>query len=164
MSVEDIKDLALALKSKREEKKALEEELEALNEEIKEIEEHKLNDLLLDNGLSELTIGDVKVKRSETYRGKTSSNNKEDFDFLFDTNNGGAVKQELVVDIANCEDEVVDLLSKANILYSKKYSVHWATMSSIISGLIENGDFSSEDIEKHKIYIQPKIAVKPVKK
>lgn len=164
MSVEDIKDLAIELKDKREKKKALEEELECLTDEIREIEEHTLNDLLLDNSLSELTIGDLKVKRSEIYRGKTSSSDKDDFDFLFDSDNGGAVKQEIIINIADCEDKVTDLLNKANIDYDKKYSIHYGTLSSIIKGLIEAGSFSSEDIEKHKIYIQPKIAVKPIKK
>lgn len=164
MSVEDIKKLAEDLKDKREKKKALEEELEALTDEIREIEEHTLNDLLLDSGLVDLTVDNLKIKRSEVYRGKTSSDNKEDFDFLFDTNNGGAVKQELIVNIADCEDKVTDLLQKAGIEFNKKFSVHHATLSSIVRLLVEEGEFSSEDIEKHKIYIQPKIAVKPVKK
>jgi hypothetical protein len=167
MSVEEIKKLAEDLKDKREKKKALEEELDVLSTEIKVIEEHTLNDLLLDSGLANLTVDDLVIKRSEVYRGKTTSEEKSDFDYLFDSNNGGAVKQEIIINIGDnaCDEEdVTALLSKAGIDYKKKYSIHHGTLSSIIRLLLEEGVLSSEDLVENCIYIQPKIAVKPVKK
>jgi hypothetical protein len=52
------------------------------------------------------------------------------------------------------------LLDEENIPYKVEYSIHHMTLSSIIKELVEAGKFTTEDIDKYSVYVQPQIRVK----
>ena len=115
-----------------------------------------------DLGLSDVTINGVQVKRGVIFRGNiTTSTNKNDFQFLFDTENEGALKQMILIDISTIKASYVQgILDEHFIPYEIKYTIHHATLSSILKDLVENGKLSTEDFDKFRIYAQPQIKVK----
>ena len=164
MSLEQIKENALELKSLRDRKDDLNDQLKDINEQIRDIEEHTLSTLMDDEGISDVTIDDVRVRRGTIFRGSvTSSYDKEKFQYLFDTDNDGALKQKLVIDIENISqetvDEISDMLTKSGIGYEITYSIHHMTLSSIIKELVSEGQLSTDDLERYRIYAQPQIKV-----
>lgn len=164
MSLEQIKSDALELKSLRDKKDDLNDQLKDINEQIKEIEEHRLSTLMDDEGISDVTIDDVRVRRGTIFRGSiTSSSDKEKFQYLFDTNNDGALKQKLVIDIENIPQETIEeigeMLTQSGIDYEIAYSIHHMTLSSIIKELVTDGKLSTADLERYRIYAQPQVKV-----
>lgn len=159
MSLEEIKEDALKLKKLRDEKDQLNDRLKMLNESIKDIEEYTLSRSLDEAGISDITLNNVHIKKSLIFRGGyTKSNDKDDFKFLFDTNNEGALKQQVVVDLGQ-NPEFPSLLEKYHIPYEIVYSVHHMTLSSILKELVNEGKISTEDFERYNIYAQPQIKV-----
>lgn len=161
MSLQEIKAQALKLKELRDVKAALNDELSEVNSQIRDLEEFKLNTQMEDMGLSDVTIDGIQIKRGVVFRGSiTTSTDKKAFDYLFESENEGALKQMLMIDIAEIDPEfLTDLLNKANIPYEIKYTIHHATLSSILRELVEDGKLSTADFEKYKIYAQPQIKV-----
>ena len=155
-----IYDLALQLSQLREQKKEAEEHVKKLNEEIKKVEEKTLAPLMDEQLVSKISINDLDISKSLVYRGGcTKHYDKDAFKYLFDSNNEGALKQLLIVDYAACP--LADaVLTEAGIPFTTEYSIHHATLSSILKELVESGKFSTEDIEKYSVYIQPQIKVK----
>ena len=164
MTVEDIKIKALELRKQRRLKDRCEELLRRVNAEIKKIEESELNSAMLDEGVSELTVDGLKIKRDVVYRGGVTSNtDKAAFQYLFDTDNEAALKQECIISLADHPD-IAATLDELGITYDIKYSIHHMTLSSILKELVMEGKFSTEDIEKYSVYVQPRITIKDVKK
>ena len=155
-----VKALANDLADAREEKKSLEERLKKVNEAIKNIEEHSLSDALDNMGITKVQLDDMDISKSFAYRGACVKSNKKDaFDFLFDSDNEGALKQRLIIDLS-VYPEMGSMLDEIGIEYSTEYSIHHATLGSIIKELVETGEFSTDDIEKYHVYVQPQIRVK----
>jgi hypothetical protein len=119
---------------------------------------------MLDEGVSELTVDGLKIKRDVVYRGGVTSNtDKAAFQYLFDTDNEAALKQECIISLADHPD-IAATLDELGISYDIKYSIHHMTLSSILKELVMDGRFSTEDIEKYSVYVQPKITIRDVKK
>lgn len=159
MSLEEIREEALKLKKLRDEKDSLNERLKEINDGIKSIEEYTLNQSLEDAGISDVTVNGVHVKKGVVFRGGyTKSSNKDTFQYLFDTDNEGALKQEIIVDLAGNEG-VPELLKTMEVPYNIVYSIHHMTLSSILKELVADGKISTDDFEKYHIYAQPQIKV-----
>lgn len=159
MSLEEIKSKALALKQLREEKEDLNEKLKDVNENIREIEEYTLSNMMDDEGITDITIDDVRVKRNTIFRGGTTKTSSKDmFKYLFDTGNAGALNQQIVIDINEYPD-ISERLTKAGIAHQIVYSIHHMTLSSILKELVSEGILSTEDFEKYNIYAQPQVKV-----
>jgi hypothetical protein len=155
-----IYELAKELKSLRDIKKQAEDAVKDANEKIKDIEEHKLNDLMLNEGINNVNLNDLEISKSLVFRGGyTKHSDPEAFQFLFDTHNEGALKQTVTVDLSVCP-RICFLLDEENIPYKVEYSIHHMTLSSIIKELVEAGKFTTEDIDKYSVYVQPQIKVK----
>lgn len=162
MSLESIREKALELKNLRDKKATLNDELSEVSRQIKDLEESQIDKEMDDLGLSDVTINGVQVKRGVIFRGNiTTSTNKNDFQFLFDTENEGALKQMILIDISTIKASYVQgILDEHFIPYEIKYTIHHATLSSILKDLVENGKLSTEDFDKFRIYAQPQIKVK----
>ena len=155
-----IYNLATHLSEAREKKKQAEEEVKNLNTVIREIEEKQLAPLLDEQQISKISINDLDISKSVVYRGGcTKHTDRDAFKYLFDTDNQGALKQYLIVDLAVCPHAEF-VLDDNDIPYTTEYSIHHATLSSILKELIESGKFSTEDIDKYGVYIQPQVKVK----
>lgn len=163
MSIEELKDMALTLQSKRETKKQLEMRLETLNADIKDLEEVKMSSAMEELGLSRVVVDDLDISRSIAFRGSVfKSCDKEKFQYLFDTDNEGALKQQAIVDLANYPD-VATVLEENDVDFEICYTIHHMTLSSILKELVMAGSLSTDDFEKYKVFSQPKIAIKLVK-
>ena len=155
-----IYNLATRLSEAREQKKQAEEEVKNLNTVIREIEEKQLAPLLDEQQISKISINDLDISKSVIYRGGcTKHTDRDAFKYLFDTDNQGALKQYLIVDLAVCP-EAAFVLDDNDVPYTTEFSIHHATLSSILKELIESGKFSTEDIDKYGVYIQPQVKVK----
>lgn len=164
MSLEEIKEKALELKSLREKKDSLSGDLKDVNEQIKCLEEYTLSTIMDDDGISDVTIDGVRVRRGAILRGGIlSSTNREDFKFLFDTNNDGALKKKLIIDIEGVDPVVLgnvkSLIEGAGLKPEVSYTIHHMTLSSILKELVSDGTLSTEDFDRYKIYSQPQIKV-----
>lgn len=159
MSLQEIKESALRLKNLRDKKDSLTQQLKDVNNDIKSIEEYELSGSLEDLGISDVTIDNVHIKKGVIFRGGvTSHTDREAFQYLFDSNNEGALKQKIVVDLARYPG-VGELLSKSGIGYETQYTIHHMTLSSILKELVADGKISTEDFDKYSIYAQPQIKV-----
>ena len=159
-STQKIYELAKQLDTLRNEKKETEEYLKKINEQIRQVEEKELAPLMDEQLVSKISIDDLDISKSLAYRGGCTKHcDKNAFKYLFDSHNEGALKQLLIIDYAACP--LADaVLADANIPFHEEYSIHHATLSSILKELIESGKFSTEDIEKYGVYIQPQVKVK----
>lgn len=156
----EIYSLANELKILRESKKEAEEYVKKINSDIKNIEEKKLAQLMDEQQVSKISIQDLDISKSLVYRGGyTKHSDRDAFKFLFDSDNQGALHQYLIIDLAECP-EAEFVLQDQEVPYKTEYSIHHATLSSILKELIESGKLSTDDIEKYNIYIQPQIKVK----
>lgn len=156
----EIYSLANELKVLRESKKEAEEYVKKINSDIKNIEEKKLAQLMDEQQVSKISIQDLDISKSLVYRGGyTKHSDRDAFKFLFDSDNQGALHQYLIVDLAECPGAEF-ILQDQEVPYKTEYSIHHATLSSILKELIESGKLSTDDIEKYNIYIQPQIKVK----
>ena len=159
MSLTKIKEEALELKGLRDKKDILNSELKEVNEKIRAIEEHELSSLMDDEGISDITIDDVRIKKGVVFRGGvTSHNDKDAFKYLFDTHNDGALKKKVLIDLETNPD-APNLLDDMGVLYEINYSIHHMTLSSLLKELVMEGKLSTEDFEKYSIYAQPQIKV-----
>lgn len=159
MSLDKIKEGALELKDLREQKDSLNAQLKEINENIRDLEEHTLDSLMSDMGLSDVTVDGVHIRKGVVFRGGVTSHSDPDaFKYLFDSHNEGALKQVVMIDLANHAD-VTDLLDQAGVDYRIQYSIHHMTLSSILKELVLDGKLSTEDFEKYSIYAQPQIKV-----
>lgn len=159
-ATDKIYELADKLEELRKEKKETEEHVKDINAEIKNIEEHELSSLMDEEGISRVTLNDLNISKSLVFRGGyTSHTHKEAFQFLFDTHNEGALKQELIVDLSACP-QAAYVLQSEDIPYQVRYSIHHMTLSSILKELVESGKFSTDDIDKYSVYVQPQVKVK----
>lgn len=159
MSLQDIKEKALRLKSLRDEKDSLNQQLKDLNQSIRTLEEYEISSEMDDIGISDVTVDDVHIKRGVIFRGGvTSHTDKEAFQYLFDTNNDAALKKKLIIDLEQYPN-APSLLSNTGIGYEIQYSIHHMTLSSILKELVGEGKLSTDDFEKYSIYAQPQIKV-----
>lgn len=159
MSLKEIKEGALNLKKLREEKDSLNDQLKQINADIKELEEHQLDALMSDMGITDVTVDNVHIRKGVVYRGGvTSHTDKDAFKYLFDSHNEGALKQKLCIDIARYPD-IAERLTAMGIDFEINYSIHHMTLSSILKELFTEGKLSTEDFERYSIYAQPQIKV-----
>lgn len=159
MSLTKIKEEALELKGLRDKKDILNSELKEVNEKIRAIEEHDLSSLMDDEGISDITIDDVHIKKGVVFRGGvTSHNDKDAFKYLFDTHNDGALKKKVLIDLET-NPNAPNLLDDMGVSYEINYSIHHMTLSSLLKELVMEGKLSTEDFEKYSIYAQPQIKV-----
>ena len=159
MSLQEVKDEALVLKGLREQKDSLNTQLKTINEEIRELEEHTINSLMTDMGITDVTVDNVRIRKGVVFRGGvTSHSDPEAFQYLFDSNNEGALKQVVMIDLA-AHPDIAEMLSAMGIEYKIQYSIHHMTLSSIIKELVMEGKLSTDDFEKYSIYAQPQIKV-----
>ena len=160
MDMNGVRELAEHLYEIRSRKKELENEVKSCNEQIKRIEEGTLNDAMLDLGISRVTLDDMDITKSIVFRGGyTKHKDPEAFKFLFDSNNDGALKKHLIVDL-EAYPRAGFVLMENDIEYETEYSIHHATLSSIIKELVESGQFSTDDIDRYDVYVQPQIKIK----
>lgn len=158
--VEKIHELATELYNLRELKKQKEEEVKDLNASIKQIEENDLSSLLDEQGINRMSLDDMDISKSLVFRGGyTKHTDKDAFKFLFDSNNDGALKQFLIVDLAAHPGAEFALMSE-DIPYKIEYSIHHMTLSSILKELVESGQLSTDDMDKYSVYAQPQVKVK----
>lgn len=158
--VEKIHELATELYNLRELKKQKEEEVKNLNASIKQIEEKDLSSLLDEQGINRVSLDDMDISKSLIFRGGyTKHTNKDAFKFLFDSNNDGALKQFLIIDLAAHPGAEFVLMSE-DIPYKIEYSIHHMTLSSILKELVESGQLSTDDMDKYSVYAQPQVKVK----
>ena len=155
-----IYELAVKLDNLRNQKKETEEYLKKINEQIRHVEEKELAPLMDEQLVSKISINDLDISKSLAYRGScTKSQDSRAFKYLFDSNNEGALKQLLIVDYAACP--LADaVLTEADIPYQTEYSINYATLGSILKELVETGKFSTDDIDKYGVYIQPQVKIK----
>lgn len=158
--MQEVREYADKLLRLRAKKKELEEAIKTNNEEIRDIEEYKLAPMLDDMGITQVHMSDMDISRSVVFRGNcTKSTDKEAFQYLFDTDNDGALSKLLIVNYEAYPEAVMHLI-EADIPYRIEYSIHHATLSSIIRELVEAGKLTTEDIENYRIYMQPQVKVK----
>lgn len=158
--VDKIKELATQLVEARTCKVQLEQQVKDINKVIKDIEEKELSSLLDEQGISKISIEDMDISKSLVFRGGyTKHTDPEAFQFLFDSDNDGALKQHLIVDLSTCPRAPFELDEK-DIPYTIEYSIHHATLSSILKELVESGKFTTDDIEKYSVYVQPQVKIK----
>lgn len=159
MSLDEIKTDALRLKSLRDQKEKLNEQLKDVNLKIRDLEEFKLNSMMNDLKITDVTVDNVHIKKGTVFRGGvTSHTDKEAFQYLFDSHNEGALKQVIMINLAKYPN-IPELLSKLHISYDIQYSIHHMTLSSILKELVLEGKLSTSDFEKYSIYAQPQIKV-----
>ena len=159
MSLQEIKNGALRLKSLRDRKDSLNQELKDVNQSIRTLEEFELNSMMEDEGISDVTVDDVHIKKGVIFRGGvTSHTDKDAFKYLFDTDNDAALKKKVIIDMDQFPDATT-FLDKVGIGYVIQYSIHHMTLSSILKELVTEGKLSTEDFEKYSIYAQPQIKV-----
>lgn len=159
MGLQEIKACALELKDLRSQKEALTSELKQVDDSIRNLEERRLDAMMSDEGLSDVTIDGVRINRGVVFRGGvTSHTDKDAFKYLFDTNNEGALTQMAMVDLASQPDALARL-DAAGIAYEIKYTIHHMTLSAILKQLVADGKLSTEDFDKYSIYAQPRIKV-----
>ena len=159
MSLQDIKEKALELSELRETKAKLNDSLKDTNEKIANLEGKVISTMMDDEGITDVTVDDVRIKRGVIFRGSvTSHTDKDAFKYLFDTNNEGALKQHVIVDLAQYPNITKDLAAMG-VEYNIQYSIHHMTLSSLIKELVMDGKLSTADFEKYSIYAQPQIKV-----
>lgn len=155
-----VEELARELVDYRDQKKQCEEALKDINKKIKDVEEKKLADLLDELQISKITLDDMDIKRTCVFHGGyTKHTDKEAFQFLFDSNNDGALKKHIIIDMEACQRASIEL-DVAGIPYQIEYSIHHATLSSILKELVESGKFSTDDMDKYSVYVQPQVKIK----
>jgi hypothetical protein len=160
MDIDTIRNLASHLYEIRAKKKELENAVKDCNEEIKRIEEGTLNNAMIDLGINSVSLENMDISKSVVFRGGyTKHEDPEAFKFLFDSNNDGALKKHIIVDL-EAYPRAGFVLMENDIEYKTEYSIHHATLSSIIKELVETGKFSTDDIEKYSVYVQPQIKIK----
>lgn len=159
MSLEEIREKALELKDLREDKEKLNDRLKSINEEIRNLEEKQIASMMDDEGISDVTVDGVRVKRGVVFRGGvTRHTDKDAFKYLFDTDNDGALKQVVNIDLTQRPD-AKEVLDELNIPYTVEYSIHHMTLSSILKELVVDGKLTTDDFDKYSIYAQPQIKV-----
>lgn len=159
MSLEEIREKALELKDLREGKEKLNDRLKSINEEIRNLEEKQIASMMDDEGISDVTVDGVRVKRGVVFRGGvTRHTDKDAFKYLFDTDNDGALKQVVNIDLTQRPD-AKEVLDELNIPYTVEYSIHHMTLSSILKELVVDGKLTTDDFDKYSIYAQPQIKV-----
>lgn len=129
------------------------------------MEETKLNDALNNLGISSVDVDDMEISRSLAFRASCfKSEHPENFSILFKTDNAGALKKHLVVDLSVCQQEDIDnlevFLDLRDMPHVTEYSIHNATYSSILKELAESGRLTTDDIIDNNIYVQPQVKVK----
>lgn len=162
-NLDKVRELAKQLDQARHTKNEYEEKLKEINKEIRDIEECKLSPMLDELGISKMSLDNMDIAKSVIFRCPyTKHTDKDAFKFLFDSNNDGALKKQLIVDLEVYPRAAFEL-DLLGIEYKEEYSIHHATLSSIIKELVETGKFTTDDIEKYSIYIQPQVKIKEIK-
>lgn len=164
MSNAEIKKQAKDLQSNRAKVKALEEKIDKLKKDGSQIEK-ELFSLMEDDGMAKATLDDIEVSRKITFRGSVLKHtDKEAFKYLTDSNNEDALKQQILIDLTtNDKDEVVNILEENGVDFEVAYSIHHATLSSLLGQLVADGKLTTEDFEKYSIFCQNQVTVKQVK-
>ena len=159
MSLQELKENAMKLRKLRDDKEELNERLKDINESIKDLEEHTMDSMMSDMDITEVTVDNVHIKRGVVFRGGyTSHTSKEAFQYLFDSHNDGALKQKIMIDLAQYPD-LPQQLTAMGINHEINYSIHHMTLSSILKELVADGVLSTSDFDRYSIYAQPQIKV-----
>ena len=164
MSNVEITRQAKTLQKTRAEIKALEEKIDKLKKDGTKLELNLYN-LMEAEGMTKATLDDLEIARKVTLRGSVLKHTDKDaFKYLFDSNNEDALKQHILIDLTT-EDKtaVVEVLEAAGISFETSYTIHHATLSSILGQLVASGKLSTEDFEKYSIWVQNQVTVKQVK-
>lgn len=118
---------------------------------------------LEDNDIEDITIEDFKVKLGYTYKGNiTSTQDKENFKYLYDTSNEGCIKKKAIIDLDRYPEVVAQLKEIGVNDVEEKYDVHHMTLSSTLKQLIESGEMTAEQMEIYNVYKKPKLTVKTI--
>lgn len=153
------------------EKTKLENEVERLDE-LKKAKEKRINEIMLkeipemmdDADVQEIVVGDYKVKAGVIYRSSITKANQEDaFKFLYDTQNEGIIKKNLII----CAEQIEDaeaLLQQNEIAFEKDLRVDNRVLGRVVRELVEDGKMGTDDMEKFSVYIQPDIKITAKKK
>ena len=158
--IKKVHELAEELSEARELKKEYEDRLKDLGNKIKNIEEKKLAGLLDELGISKVSLDDMDISKTLIFRGGYTKHEDPDaFRFLFDSNNDGALKKQIIVNLEDYPGLPIDLDVKG-VKYKIEYSIHHATLSSIIKELVEAGKFTTDDIDRYSVYVQPQVKIK----
>lgn len=147
----------LALKSEQEE---LKNQLSEVNSLVKQKEEVDIPYIMDSLDVNKISFNDMDITKSIKYRSNiTKSNQLTAFEYLKNSNNEAAIKKIITIDFNN-NPAIIKLLDENNIVYDITQSVHHATLSKIITELIEEGKLSTEEFETFSIYAQSSIKIK----
>lgn len=153
------------------EKTKLENEVERLDE-LKKAKEKRINEIMLkeipemmdDADVQEIVVGDYKVKAGVIYRSSITKANQEDaFKFLYDTQNEGIIKKNLII----CAEQIEDaeaILQQNEIAFEKDLRVDNRVLGRVVRELVEDGKMNTDDMDKFSVYIQPDIKITAKKK
>ena len=125
----------------------------------------EIPEMLDDAGVEEIKVGDYKVKNGVIYRSNiTKANQKEAFQFLYDTDNGGIVKKVITIN-PEMIDDAETLLQGAGVSFETELKVDNRVLGRVVRELVEEGKMSTDDMDKFSIYVQPDVKItKPKKK
>jgi len=122
------------------------EELTEAQRYLRTLEEEVLVELMEEAGQSDIKTSDgLKIKIQEVYRGQpTKANEAEAFAWLRKEGHGAILKNKITAELGRKEDdkagEVMDSLREQGLQPSRKVSVHWQTLCSLVREMMEDGD------------------------
>lgn len=125
----------------------------------------EIPEMLEEADVDEIKVGDYKVKNGVIYRSNiTKANQKEAFQFLYDSDNGGIVKKVITIN-PEMIDEAEAILRDAEVIFETELKVDNRVLGRVVRDLVEDGKMSTDDMDKFSIYVQPDVKItKPKKK
>lgn len=143
-----------------------EEALREAQAKLKTLQEVTMIELMVDAGQEELTtIDGLKVSIKDMIRGTpTKDKEKDAFDWLRKSGNGGIIKSELSADLGKAKPEEIkkalDALKAAGIAKANhKQSVHWQTLGALVREKLAKGE--DVPLETLGVYMWKQAEVKP---
>lgn len=144
----------------------LQEEIDALSLQIGEkkarverIMDKEIPDMMDEAGVSEIKVEGYKVKNGIVYRSNiTKANAPAAFKFLYDTNNEGIIKKNILIDEEQL-DIAEKLLKAAKVTFTTELKVDNRTLGRVVRELVEAGKMNTEDMEKFSLFTQPDVKI-----
>ena len=159
-TIVSIRNHALELLNMKNSAAELTNQLDQLARQIREKEEKIIPDLMDELDMEKVSFSDMDISKTVKYRSSvTKANQDEAFKYLTDSGNEGVIKETITIDVKNNPD-IIEILNEHSVLYDHAQSVHHATLSKVITGLVEEGKLSSEDFATFSIYAQPVLKIK----
>lgn len=113
---------------------------------LRSLQEDILPELMAEAGQEELTtIDGLKVSIKELVRGQPSKENeREAFEWLRESGNGGIIKAKLEADLGKGDKEKIDAaiaaLAPLGIRAAPKQTVHWQTLGALVREKLAAGE------------------------